>query len=118
MNALRRVLAVMVLLSFAGLQSAPAGCAMMTHADAAPGAEHEHEHSASPPQEDGETQPLDSNPMQVCALMMACATAAPSVAGTVPTITLHTELWLPSPTGAHISPSLAFDPPPPRARLI
>ena len=106
----------MVLLSFAGLQSASAECAMMTHADAGPGAEHEH--SLPSHHEGGQTHSTSSNPTQVCALTMACAAAAPSVASTVLMITLGAEQWLPAPANAHLSPSLAFEPPPPRASLI
>ena len=106
----------MVLLSFAGLQSASAGCAMMTHANAGSGAGHEH--SSPTDHEDGQTPPTSSNPAQVCALMMACATAAPSVAFTVLMTTFRAEMWLPAYAEAHLSPSLAFDPPPPRTPLI
>lgn len=120
MFAHRRLLAFLMLLSFAGSQSASAGCAMMAHADGGPNAEHghEHKHTAATNPEDGKAHPLDADGTQVCTLMMACATAAPGVGGAVPTTTLHTELWPASPVGAHLSPSLAFDPPPPRARLI
>jgi hypothetical protein len=66
---------------------------------------HAHQHSGSP--------------ATSCPVMMACTAAAPGViTDNVPAPSFSGESPVLVPAAAHASPSLAFEPPPPRQNLI
>jgi hypothetical protein len=126
MFLLRRMTALALLASFAGSQPASGACAMSsaiesstTAADPLPA--HVHHHADSPASfESGAEQGQEhSGPGTSCDPVMACAAAA--LAGNpsaIPTSGLTVEAPVAGPGAAHATPSLAFEPPPPRQHLI
>lgn len=133
MLLLRRIMAITLLASFAGSQPAAASCAMASDVDEATApaaAEPMHVHHSvdgpaadSPAASESGSDPVHGMPHSgqgtSCGLMMACAAAAPAaVARSVPAALFMAETSLPVPDAAHTSPSLAFEPPPPRQILI
>jgi hypothetical protein len=127
MLLLRRIIALSLLASFAGSQPASAGCSMAAGADDDAVATrtmsmHEHHHSDDGASID-ESEPMHgsthSGTAPDCGLLMACAVAAPAAAATtVPAAPFGSAPSAITPASAYASPSLAFEPPPPRQNLI
>lgn len=133
MVLLRRILAIMLLASFAGSQPAAASCAMdsgensvttraaaeslhMHHAVEASGAE---DADASHTEDGREHRLPNSSQGTTCGAVMACAVAAIAAAPEImPAVPFIAEPSVLVPGAAHGSPTLAFEPPPPRQILI
>lgn len=122
----RRMVGITLLASLVGSQPATASCAMISDADEAATAaatESMHaDHSGHGPAS-SESAPVHahqhSDPATSCPVMMACTVAAPAVIGDdVPAASFSDESPVLAPVAAHASPSLAFEPPPPRQNLI
>jgi hypothetical protein len=127
MLLLRRITAIALLASFAGSLPASSACAMTSAVEsskaavAEPVSAHVHHEADSPVSfEAGPVRGQShSGPASSCGPVMACAAAA--LAGstsTVPTSRLTVEAPVAAPAAAHATPSLAFEPPPPRRHLI
>lgn len=128
MLLLRRIMAITLLASFAGSQPAAASCAMASGVDeattpAAAEAMHAHHSVDGPAASESGSDPVHGMPHSgqgtSCGLMMACAAAAPAaIVKSVPAAPFIADKSLLVPGTAHTSPSLAFEPPPPRQILI
>lgn len=126
MRHLRRVVALLLLTSVAGLQSASASCVMGTTtgvAEAMQGEDTTHVHHSSgtphvPEPASSGTHSRSTQPPG-CGLMMACSAAAPTwTIVTAESGPFTSDSFTAVAALAYTSPSVAFDPPPPRRILI
>ena len=134
MRLLRRIIAMTLLVSFAGTQSAAAACVMpggdvgaRVVMEDANGAGHHDVHAhhgvvnntASNDDASSATNNSPTSPQNECGMMMACTVAAPAIiAAVAPATPLDRETAISAPRIIHESPTLAFEPPPPRYDLI
>jgi hypothetical protein len=116
MNFLRRIVAFVVLASFAGIQPASAKCAIMSHADVRADEVTTHEHHT--PESNAEQGDDSSNGSAdaglTCTLMLACAAAAIAPRSEESVGVAAVDLTHTTVVPLRTAPSLAFDPPPPR----
>lgn len=102
----------------AGSASAVESTSASASVDAAPAAHAHHAGGSSPAQEPAPSGHGSHPGPGDCALMTACAAAAPAVASEVPPDCDEAEATGPTERDALVSSSLAFEPPPPRQHLI
>ena len=130
MLLLRRALAFVIAASLAGSQPAAATCAMVPatveetpdspslHAHHAVAAEHgaQAPGTTDPSGHPGADEQSRHDDHKGCDFMMACTAAAPSEAtAVVPAALFSPESSVGTPASARAAPTLAFEPPPPRA---
>ena len=118
----RRMMALVLLTAFAVSRPASAQCEVMPAATAAVTAAAAHAHHADHSSTTPEPAPAEdgsaSGSADGCALMTACAAAAPGIPSTVPSASESVEFTTAMEYSAVASTWLGFDPPPPRQNLI
>src|SRR5690606_20384214 len=123
MARFRRLIALLMLVSFAGAQPAAASCSMGTSEAPAPDAGGAaHAHHATTPGTSADAPGTDTRGHAdhgtACGPSMVCAvTGPPAATGVIPSVPMGAEIPVRVSRSADLSPDLTCDPPPPRQDL-
>lgn len=117
MERIRRIVALMLLASSAGLQPTPATCAM-THPEQADGSAASasgHGHHGATEDSSNASESQDTQRAPMCGLMTSCTAAVTAARHSTPVAVSVRASDRSTLAPIHTSPARTFDPPPPRA---